>query len=61
VAQEDRDFKQIFREAESILLYSNAYDIALPMYLMLEQIDPGNSNIQYKIGVCYLNIPGRKI
>lgn len=60
MAQQDRDFKQIFKEAESILLYSNAYDIALPMYLMLEQIDPGNSNIQYKIGVCYLNIPGRK-
>jgi outer membrane protein OmpA-like peptidoglycan-associated protein len=60
MAQQDQDFKQIFREAESVLLYSNAYDIALPMYLMLEQIDPGNSNIQYKIGVCYLNIPGRK-
>jgi len=27
---------------------------------MLEQMDPDNSNIQYKIGVCYLNIPGRK-
>jgi len=60
LAQQDRDFKKIFKEAEAILIYSNAHDIALPMYLMLEHMDPGNSNIQYKIGVCYLNIPGRK-
>ena len=60
LAQQDRDFKMIFKEAEAILLYSNAHDIALPMFLMLEQMDPDNSNIQYKIGVCYLNIPGRK-
>lgn len=60
IAQQDREFKNIFKEAESILLYSNSHDIALPMYLMLEQMDPDNANIQYKIGICYLNIPGRK-
>ncbi|MBE9510270.1 MAG: OmpA family protein [Bacteroidetes bacterium] len=60
LAQQDRDFKQTFKKAEAILLYSNAHDIALPMLLMLEQMDSDNSNIQYKIGVCYLNIPGRK-
>ena len=60
LAQQVPDFKKIFKEAEAILLYNNAHDIALPMFLMLEQMDPDNSNIQYKIGVCYLNIPGRK-
>jgi len=60
LAQQDPNFKKIFKEAEAILIYGNAHDIALPMYLMLEQMDPDNSNIQYKIGVCYLNIPGRK-
>ena len=60
LAQQDNDFKQIFKEAETILIYNNTHDIALPMYLMLEQMDPDNSNIQYKIGICYLNIQGRK-
>ena len=34
------------------------YELANPLYLLLDS--PDNYNIQYKIGTCYLNIPGEK-
>ncbi len=56
-AQPEPEMKKIFAEAESRSLFEE-YELAIPLYLMLE--NPENYNIQYKIGVCYLNIPGRK-
>ncbi len=51
------EMKKIFAQAESYFLYEE-YELANPLYLILET--PDNYNIKYKIGTCYLNIPGEK-
>ncbi len=55
-AQSSGEMKSIFEKAESYYLYEE-YDLANQLYLLL---DTGNYNIKYKIGNCYLNIPGEK-
>ncbi len=59
IAQENQDPKEIFLDAEYFMLYEEYVD-ALPGYLQLYEINPENANINYRIGVCYLNIPGQK-
>jgi tetratricopeptide (TPR) repeat protein len=54
--QEPRD---MFLEAESYLLYEE-YTEALPLYLKLVKADPENDNLNYKAGLCYLNVPYEK-
>ena len=49
--------KNIFKQAESYFLYEE-YELANQLYLLLET--PDNLYIKYKIGTCYLNIPGEK-
>ena len=49
--------KKIFTQAESYYLYEE-YELANQLYILLET--PDNLNIKYKIGTCYLNIPGEK-
>jgi hypothetical protein len=56
-AQSKIERKKIFAEAESSNLFEE-YELANPLYLLLDK--PDNFNIQYKIGACYLNIPGEK-
>jgi len=56
-AQSNVERKKIFAEAESCILFEE-YELANPLYLLLE--NPDNFNIKYKIGICYLNIPGEK-
>ncbi|MCX6262519.1 MAG: hypothetical protein NTY95_17095, partial [Bacteroidia bacterium] len=56
-AQSNIETKKIFAEAESCFLFEE-YELANPLYLLLD--NPENFNIQYKIGTCYLNIPGEK-
>jgi Tol biopolymer transport system component len=56
-AQSSKELKEIFIQAESHYLYEE-YDWANELYLLLET--PGNLNIKYKIGTCYLNIPDEK-
>ena len=56
-AQPNVEMKKIFAEAESCNLFGE-YELANPLYLLLDK--PDNYNIQYKIGTCYLNIPGEK-
>ncbi len=41
-------------------LASDDYQMALPLYLEAYQMDPTNANVNFKIGVCYLNIPGKR-
>jgi len=60
VAQTNKEFKKLFIKAESYFLYEEDYPIAVPLYLILREKDPGNANINYKVGVCYLGIPGKK-
>ncbi len=56
-AQSPKEMKSIFAQAESHYLYEE-YELANQLYLLLET--PDNMNIKYKIGICYLNIPGEK-
>jgi hypothetical protein len=56
-AQSPAEMKKIFAQAESNFLYEE-YELANQLYLLLETAD--NMNIKYKIGTCYLNIPGEK-
>jgi hypothetical protein len=56
-AQSSDETKKIFAQAESYFLYEE-FELANQLYLLLET--PDNMNIKYKIGTCYLNIPGEK-
>ena len=56
-AQSSSEMKKIFEKAESYYLYEE-YDLANQLYLIIDST--GNGNIKYKIGNCYLNIPGEK-
>jgi tetratricopeptide (TPR) repeat protein len=53
------EIKNMFYEAESWILFE-AYKDALPLYQPLLKINPTNSNYKYRIGQCYINIPGEK-
>jgi hypothetical protein len=57
VSQPSGELKKIFARAESYYLYEE-YDLANELYILLDA--PDNLNIKYKIGTCYLNIPGEK-
>ncbi|HAM09451.1 MAG TPA: hypothetical protein DCP74_04045 [Bacteroidales bacterium] len=56
-AQSSSEMRDIFAQAESYYLYEE-FELANQLYLLLET--PDNLNIKYKIGTCYLNIPGEK-
>lgn len=56
-AQSPKELKGIFEQAESYYLYEE-FELANQLYILLET--PDNLNIKYKIGTCYLNIPGEK-
>ena len=56
---QDEDYKAIFLEAESYFLFEE-YKEALPSYLKLLKVFPNNDNLNYRIGVCYLNDPLEK-
>jgi len=58
-AQETKNLQESFLEAEYFLLNED-YSDALNYYLQLYEKLPENSNLAYRVGVCYLNIPGKK-
>jgi hypothetical protein len=58
-AQENKSLQDSFLEAEFFFLNED-YSDALNYYLQLYDKLPDNSNLAYCIGVCYLNIPGKK-
>ncbi len=53
-SQGEPNYREMFLEAESYFLFEE-YNEALPLYLRLNEKFPENDNINYKIGVCYLN------
>lgn len=53
------NFRQKFFEANT-LMEENSYDIALPIWLELIISEPDNFNVNYKIGVCYINSANEK-
>ena len=58
-AQSRSEIRNNFYEAESWILFE-AYKDALQLYLPLLKIYPDNANYKYRIGQCYINIPGEK-
>ncbi len=58
-AQSKAEIKNTWLEAETHYLY-NEYELASTLYLTLDALTPGNANIKYKIGNCYLNIGDEK-
>ena len=56
-SQSNAEKRKIFTQAETYFLYEE-YELANPLYLLLET--PDNMNMKFKIGTCYLNIPGEK-
>ncbi|MCJ7448527.1 MAG: hypothetical protein MUO72_12635 [Bacteroidales bacterium] len=59
LAQEIQTLQEIFLEAEYFFMRED-YSDALPYYLQIYEKVPDNSNIAYRIGLCYLNIDGEK-
>lgn len=53
-SQEEANLKEEFLEAESYFLFEE-YKEALPLYQKIIRVEPGNDNVNFKIGVCYLN------
>jgi len=58
-AQDNKDLQNTFLEAEFFLMNGD-YSDALSFYLELFDKMPENANLAYRVGVCYLNIPGKK-
>lgn len=48
-----KKFKKLFSDAEYFFLFED-YKKALPIYLKLWELDSLNSNVNYRIGICYL-------
>lgn len=48
-----------FFEGESAILFED-YNEALAQYQDLYKVYPNNANLKYRIGQCYINIPGEK-
>lgn len=59
LSQDNKALQDSFLEAEYFLLNEDFTD-ALTNYLQLYEKLPENSNLAYCIGVCYLNITGKK-
>ena len=53
------DYKTTFADAEYYFLFNDVKE-ALPLYLKLLDGNCENANLHYRIGRCYLNIPGLK-
>lgn len=58
-AQDIKSLQETFLDAEYFFMKADYAD-ALPNYLQVYEKMPDNANIAYRIGVCYLNIDGKK-
>ncbi len=59
VYSQNKEIKKLFVDAESDIMYED-YVNALPLYLKILDKNYNNANIQYGIGLCYINIDGEK-
>lgn len=59
LSQSKGEIRSYFYEAESNILFED-YEEALPLYQILSKIYPTNANFKYRIGQCFINIPGEK-
>lgn len=58
-SQDNIRLQEAFYEAEYFLMRGD-YSDALPYYQGIYAAMPENANIAFRIGICYLNIPGSK-
>lgn len=58
-SQENKQLQNIFLEAEYFFM-NEEYSDAINYYLQIYSELPDNANIAFCIGVCYLNMPGKK-
>lgn len=58
-AQSKEELRNNFFDAESWILFES-YQDALPLYQQLLKSSPRNANYKYRIGQCYMNMPGEK-
>ncbi len=58
-AQDQTAMEDMFLEAEYFFMKED-YQDALINYLQLHEKMPDNQNLDFRIGVCYLNTPGKK-
>lgn len=49
----------LYLDANSYFFYED-YEEALALYLQVIKEIPRNANLNYRIGICYLNLPGRR-
>lgn len=59
VTAQNDELRDIFTEAESHYLFGE-YELANPLYLILDDYMADNANIKFKVGNCYLHIPDEK-
>lgn len=59
LAQKTDADRSLFLDAEYFLI-SEEYTDALMAYMQLQKNDPNNGNLNFRIGLCLLNIDGRK-
>jgi hypothetical protein len=58
-AQENLSLEELFDEGE-FFFWKEEYKEAVYYYKQLAQKEPDNSNFNFKVGECYLNIPGEE-
>jgi len=56
----DETFKQDFKGANT-LIEEKQFKVSLPIWLKLQEQQPRNSNLNYKVGLCYMNSANNKI
>ncbi len=56
---QETDYRELFLAAESYFLFEE-FSEALPLYLRIHRNNPDNDNVNFKIGVCFLNDPYQK-
>jgi tetratricopeptide (TPR) repeat protein len=59
VGQKKSEIRDMFNQGEMFVLFEE-YNEALPFYLNLLSLYPDNAHYKYRIGQCYINIPGEK-
>lgn len=57
--QTQQDINNLFRDANAYFYFED-YEEALALYLSIYDNFPDNQNIDYRIGICYLNIANQK-
>ncbi len=56
----EREKQELINQADGYFIYDANYEEAAPIYEKLLIHKPGDHNISYKLGTCYLNITGNK-